>query len=138
MCWAASAGPTSTPCFLLFLLPSSLKRRDCAVPIGGAIRLPRRLAMFQKKIYYFDGKDRYAKQPFSEALDDAGLLLTIFGGIKAKEDVPMLGLFITAGPGSRPHPFANPASRSPILHGRSRRHSWPAFMGGRCRLIVGR
>ena len=106
--------------------------------IGGAI-LGSHVAhaMFQKKIYYFDGKDRDSwGEFFSEALTTLGLLLTIFGGIKAKGDVPMLvGLFITAGYWfSSSTSFANPA----VTIGRSFTDtfasitikSWPAFMGG--------
>ena len=102
-------------------------------------------AMFQKKIYYFDGKDRDSwGEFFSEALTTLGLLLTIFGGIKAKGDVPMLvGLFITAGYWfSSSTSFANPA----VTIGRSftdtfasiTPKSWPAFMGGQAvGLVVG-
>ena len=114
--------------------------------IGGAI-LGSHVAhaMFQKKIYYFDGKDRDSwGEFFSEALTTLGLLLTIFGGIKAKGDVPMLvGLFITAGYWfSSSTSFANPA----VTIGRSftdtfasiTPKSWPAFMGGQAvGLVVG-
>jgi len=93
--------------------------------------------MFQKRNMPFDGKDRDTYgEFFSEALTTLGLLLTIFGGIKADKDVPMLvGLFITAGYWfSSSTSFANPA----VTIGRSftdtfasiSPKSFPAFFGG--------
>ena len=135
----AHFNPVVSCCFWLKRELSSLKFA-LFVPfqIGGAI-LGSHVAhaMFQKKIYYFDGKDRDSwGEFFSEALTTLGLLLTIFGGIKAKADVPMLvGLFITAGYWfSSSTSFANPA----VTIGRSFTDtfasitvkSWPAFMGG--------
>ena len=143
----AHFNPVVSCCFWLKRELSSLKFA-LFVPfqIGGAI-LGSHVAhaMFQKKIYYFDGKDRDSwGEFFSEALTTLGLLLTIFGGIKAKGDVPMLvGLFITAGYWfSSSTSFANPA----VTIGRSftdtfasiTPKSWPAFMGGQAvGLVVG-
>ena len=135
----AHFNPVVSCCFWLKRELSSLKFA-LFVPfqIGGAI-LGSHVAhaMFQKKIYYFDGKDRDSwGEFFSEALTTLGLLLTIFGGIKAKGDVPMLvGLFITAGYWfSSSTSFANPAvTIGFILHGHVRvdharpgRPSWAA------------
>ena len=89
----AHFNPVVSCCFWLKRELSSLKFA-LFVPfqVGGAI-LGSHVAhaMFQKKIYYFDGKDRDSwGEFFSEALTTLGLLLTIFGGIKSKGDVPML------------------------------------------------
>ena len=69
-------------------------------------------AMFMHRNGFFDGKDRDSDgELFSEFVATFGLLLTIFGGIKANKDVPMLvGLYITAGYWfTSSTAFANPA-----------------------------
>tara|TARA_Y100000389_G_scaffold205033_1_gene262215 strand:- start:7706 stop:8467 length:762 start_codon:yes stop_codon:yes gene_type:complete len=69
-------------------------------------------AMFMTRNGEFTGKDRNSDgELFSELVTTCGLLMTIFGGIKAKKDVPMLvGLYITAGYWfSSSTSFANPA-----------------------------
>ncbi|KAH8067560.1 water channel [Aureococcus anophagefferens] len=69
-------------------------------------------AMFMRRNGVFDGKDRDSDgELFSEFVATFGLLMTIFGGIRAKKDVPMLvGLYITAGYWfTSSTSFANPA-----------------------------
>lgn len=68
--------------------------------------------MFMIRNGEFNGKDRDTDgEMFSEIVATTGLILTIFGGIKAKKDVPMLvGLYITAGYWfTSSTAFANPA-----------------------------
>ena len=135
----AHFNPVVSCCFWLKReLPSLKFALFVPFQVGGAI-LGSHVAhaMFQHKMSYFDGKDRDSwGEFFSEAVTTLGLLLTIFGGIKAKGDIGMLvGLFITAGYWfSSSTSFANPA----VTIGRSFTgtfasisvKSWPAFLGG--------
>lgn len=135
----AHFNPVVSCCFWLKReLPSLKFALFVPFQVGGAI-LGSHVAhaMFQHKMSYFDGKDRDSwGEFFSEAVTTLGLLLTIFGGIKAKGDIGMLvGLFITAGYWfSSSTSFANPA----VTIGRSFTgtfasisvKSWPAFFGG--------
>ena len=146
MCWAASAGPLQPRRFLLFWLKRELSSLKFAlfVPfqIGGAI-LGSHVAhaMFQKKIYYFGGKDRDSGgEFFSEALAARGSSRSSAASRRratcpARGPLHHGGLLVFVLDVLRGRGHDRPIGTG---QGASIATSWPAFMGGQAvGLVVG-